>query len=132
MSQENVEAVRRFVDHYNETGEPLWELIDPELVYTIDPPAWLAGTYHGHEGLKSLIRQTAEVFDEFRFEVEEFRSAGDSVVGLGDVRVRGAQSGATAFARGGAVVARMRGGRILEWRVYYDRHEALEAAGLRE
>jgi hypothetical protein len=53
MSQEDVEVVRRFVDHYNETGEPLWELIDPELVYTIDPPAWLAGTYHGHDGSRA-------------------------------------------------------------------------------
>jgi len=29
MSQENVEVVRRFIDHYNETGEPLSELSIP-------------------------------------------------------------------------------------------------------
>jgi hypothetical protein len=28
---ENVEVVRRSPDHWNETGEPLWELVDPDI-----------------------------------------------------------------------------------------------------
>ena len=32
MSQENVEMARRFFHRFNETGEPLWEEIDPEVV----------------------------------------------------------------------------------------------------
>ena len=101
MPHENVEVVQRYIDHWNETGEPLWEVIDPELVYIIDPPAWLAGTYRGHEGLGFLQERTAEVFDQLRFEVEELLVAGDSVVGLGSVHVRGALSGATALQQGG-------------------------------
>jgi ketosteroid isomerase-like protein len=131
MSQENAETFRRFVDHYNETGEPLRELIDPELVYIIDPPAWLAGTYRGHEGLRVLQDRTAEVFDEFRFEVDELLVAGDSVVSLGGIRVRGALSGATALQQG-ASVAQLQDGRIVAIRIYFNREEALEAVGLRE
>jgi ketosteroid isomerase-like protein len=131
MSQENAETFRRFVDHYNETGKPLWELIDPELVYIIDPPAWLAGTYRGHEGLRVLQDRTAEVFDEFRFEVDELLVAGDSVVSLGGIRVRGALSGATALQQG-ASVAQLQDGRIVAIRIYFNREEALEAVGLRE
>jgi ketosteroid isomerase-like protein len=128
MSPENAEIFRRFIEHYNETGEPLRELIDPDLVYIIDPPAWLAGTYRGHEGLRSLLDRTAEVFDQFRFEVDEFLAAEDSVVGLGGIRVRGALSGAEALQQG-ASVAQLRDGRIAAIRIYFDREQALEAAG---
>ena len=48
MSQENVEVVRRSVDHWNKTGgESLWELFDPDIEFVLDPPAWLAGTSRG-------------------------------------------------------------------------------------
>ena len=32
MSQENVEIVQRFAAHWNETSEPLWTEMDPEVV----------------------------------------------------------------------------------------------------
>jgi ketosteroid isomerase-like protein len=131
MSHQNAEIFRRLIEHYNETGETLWELIDPDLVYIIDPPAWLAGTYRGHDGLRFLQDRTAEVFDQFRFEVGELLVAGDSVVSLGGVRVRGALSGAEALQRG-ASVAQLRDGRIVAIRIYFDRDEALEAVGLRK
>jgi ketosteroid isomerase-like protein len=47
MSHENVEIVRKSLDRWNETGEPIWELLDPDIEYVIDLPAWLAGTYRG-------------------------------------------------------------------------------------
>ena len=103
----------------------------PELVYIIDPPAWLAGTYRGHEGLRVLQDRTTEVFDEFRFEVDELLVAGDSVVSLGRIRVRGALSGATALQHG-ASVAQLRDGRIVAMRIYLNREEALEGVGLRD
>jgi ketosteroid isomerase-like protein len=52
MSQENVELVRRSLEHVNRTGEPLWEVLDPEIEWIIDPTGLLAGTYRGHEGVK--------------------------------------------------------------------------------
>ena len=103
----------------------------PDIVYVIDPPAWLAGTYRGHAGLKDVLRRTWEVYDEFRFEVDEFIDAGDSVVALGAAHVRGALSGAAAV-QPGATVSRVRGGLIVAFRVYFDRAEAFEAVGLRE
>jgi ketosteroid isomerase-like protein len=129
MSQENVELVRAVFSHYNETGDLPWELIDPEIVYVIDPPAWLAGTYRGHPGLKDAITRTAEVFDEFRFEIDELLPAGDAVVGLGALRVRGALSGAEALQQG-ASVTQVRNGRVKAVRIYFNRDEALAAVGL--
>ena len=131
MSQENVDVVRRFVEDTSETRNVPWELVDPGIVYVIDPPAWLAGTYRGHAGLKDVLTRTWDVYDEFRFEVDEYIDAGDSVVVLGAAHVRGALSGATAVQTGGAVY-RVRGGLIVTVTVYLDRDHALEAVGLPE
>ena len=131
MSQENVEVVRRSLDHWNETGEPIWELLDPDLEYIIDPPAFLAGTYRGLAQFKSVNSRGAELFDEFRYEADELLPAGDLVVSLGDLRVRGSLSGARAVWESGAVWE-LRDGRIVRVRIYFDREEALRDAGLRE
>ena len=124
-----MEIVQRYLDHWNETGEPLWTEIDPDAVFVIDPGAFVAGTYRGHEGIRDLLRLTAEVFDEFRYEVEDVVGAGDSVLVLGRIRARGVQSGATGT-QYGALVFQVRDGLIVAYRSYLDRKEALDAVGL--
>jgi ketosteroid isomerase-like protein len=131
MSHENVEIVRRVIDHYNATGDFPWELVHPEILYVIDPPAWLAGSYCGHPEVKDLLRRTWDVYDEFRFEIDEFIEAPDAVVGLGAAHVRGALSGATAV-QPGAAVCRVRDGRVVALRIFLNREDALDSVGLRE
>jgi uncharacterized protein len=131
MSQANVEIVRRFFDHWNETGEPPWAEVDPDAVFVIDPGSFVGGTYRGHEGIRTLLRLTAEVFDEFRYEVEELVDAGDSVVVLGRIHARGVHSGATGT-QYGALVFGVRDGRVVAYRSYLSRDDALKAAGLEE
>ena len=132
MSQENVEVVRRFVDGWNETGEPHFAEVDPDVVWIIDPGAFLAGTYHGHDGFRTVVGRMAEVFDQVHVEVDDLVEAGDSVVLLGGFRVRGALSGATAPVQRGAAVFQLRDGKIVAYRSYLRKDEALEAVGLRE
>lgn len=131
VSQENVEIVQRYIDHWNETGEFLWAEIDPDAVFVIDPASFVAGTYRGHDGLRDLLTLTDEVFDEFRYEVDEMVDAGDSVVVLGRIWARGVQSGATG-AQHGALLFQIRDGLVVAYRSYFDREEALAAAGLGE
>ena len=126
-----METVQRYLDHWNETGEPLWAEIDPEAVFVIDPGAFVAGAYRGHEGIRDLLQLTAEVFDQFRYEVDDLVDAGDSVLVLGRIRVRGVQSGATG-AQHGAILFQLRDGLIVGYRSYLDRQEALAAVGLGE
>jgi ketosteroid isomerase-like protein len=131
MSQENVAVVQRFADHWNETGEPLWAELDPDVVFVIDPGSFVGGTYRGYDGVRTLLRLTAEVFDEFQLELGELIDAGDAVLALGRIRARGAKSGATGT-QPGALVFRFSNGRIVLYRSYLRREEALEALGLRE
>jgi ketosteroid isomerase-like protein len=129
VSRENVEIVERFFEHWNETGEPPWDQVDPDAVFEIDPGSFVGGTYRGHDGIRELLRLTAEVFEDFRYQVDELIDAGASVVVLGRIHARGAQSGATGTQHG-ALLFRCRDGRIVAYRSYLRREEALEAAGL--
>jgi uncharacterized protein len=131
VSQENVEIVQRYLEHWNETGEFLWAAIDPDAVFVIDPVSFVAGTYRGHEGIRELLRLTDEVFDQFAYEVDDMVDAGDSVLVLGRIRARGLQSGATGTQHG-ALVFQIRDGLIVAYRSYFDREEARAAVGLRE
>src|SRR5262245_24051172 len=131
MSQENVEVVRRGMDHLNRTGEPLWDLLDPEVEWIIDPIGLLAGTYRGHQGVLEFLKRLGEGFDEFHIEVDDTIDAGDSVVVLCRTRTRGRGSGLTVEQPAGWV-CRVREGRVVTARVYFRPAEALEAAGLSE
>jgi uncharacterized protein len=131
VSQENVEIVRRYLDHWNETGEFPWAKIDPDAVFVIDPGSFVGGTHRGHEGIRELGRLTAEVFDEFRYEVEDIVDAGDSVLVLGRICARGVRSGATGTQHG-ALVFRIRDGLVVAYRSYIDRNEAFADVGLGE
>jgi ketosteroid isomerase-like protein len=131
MSQENVEVVRRSVEHLNATGEPLWEVIDPEVEWVIDPTGLLAGTYRGHEGVKTFLERLMEGFDRAEFEIDRVVDIGESVLMLGRVRTHGRGSGVTAEQAVGWVT-RVRRGAIVSVRLYFRQAEALEAVGLRE
>jgi ketosteroid isomerase-like protein len=128
MSQENVEVVRRVLDRYNETAEPPWDAIDPAVEWVIEPPAWIAGTYRGHEGVRSCFGRIAEAFDRFQFEVDEYVDAGDRVGAIGHSRVHGGRSGVTT-GQPFAMVFEIRDGSVVAMRSYVQPDDALEALG---
>ena len=129
MSQEDVEIVRRSLDHFNATGEFLWDAIDPEVAWVIDPIGLLAGTYRGHEGVKMFLARIEEGFDQVRFEIDDLIDAGDSVVALGRTRMHGRGSGVAVEQPIGWVL-RVRESRIVRSQVYFRPSEALQAVGL--
>jgi ketosteroid isomerase-like protein len=135
MSQENVEAVKRFLDAYNRQDvEAMLEELDPEVEYHPALPILLGGeatVYRGHEGVRRLFREIYDAFDEIHVEYSEFRDLGDRVVGIGRVRMRGKGSGAETEAPTGSVVE-FKNGKGIRVRTYLDPKEALEAAGLSE
>jgi ketosteroid isomerase-like protein len=126
----NLAVARRFIDHWNETGEFPWDELDPDAVFVIDPRSFVAGTYRGHDGVRELLRLTAETFDRFRYEIDEWVDLGETVLALGRIRARGAQSGATGT-QSGAFAIQVRDGMVVSYRSYLRREEALEALGVR-
>jgi len=105
-------------------------ILHPAFVYRTREELPGAGTYRRHDFLRRLaeLRQT---FREIRFEVEEVTGSGQDVV----VGVRGTGVGRVS---GVPVDERMfhawtiENAKALELRIYSDRGEALEAAGLSE
>jgi ketosteroid isomerase-like protein len=80
MSQENVEVVRRWYEHFDQTGEPDYCLLDPEVVYDVSRRTFDSNVYRGHEGVRRFASLIREQWATLRIEPKEFRAAGNEVV----------------------------------------------------
>jgi ketosteroid isomerase-like protein len=128
MSQENVELVRRFHDHFDRTGEPLWDVLDSDIeVHDYDIPD--AGTYQGLAGYSKWLTNWGEVFESFALELERIVDGGDQVVSLFLMRATGRGSGVS-IERRDAMVSTIRNGKVTRVDYYNDQSQALEAVGL--
>lgn len=136
MSEENVEAFNRAIEAANRQDiEAFLEEVDPEVEWS--HPAFHvamggeATVYRGHEGVRKVLQDLYELFDEVEVLVSEIRDLGDRIVMTGALRGRGAESGADVTTPWGAVVE-VKDGKAIRMSDYLDPNEALEAAGLAE
>jgi len=132
MSQANVEAARRLYEARNR-GDT--EAVVAECHPQVEWHSYLSSLggrpIRGHAGVRRYLRSLAEVWAEFRHELEELVDAGDSVVSLLHIHAVGRASG-VAVDMPIAHVLTFEGGRCIESVSYVDRSDALEAAGVRE
>ena len=144
MSQENVEKMRAFVEadllarasgEFDPEaaiarGSELW---DPgvELDASAFPVLDLTGVYRGADAARNWWREWYAAWDTLRFEYE-LVDAGDRVVVLLDLRLRGRSTGIEFPPGKGAWVFTFRDGLIVHMKLYMSQAEALEAAGLSE
>jgi ketosteroid isomerase-like protein len=136
MSRDNVELVQRSYVLLEELREAkpgalersFRECFD-ERVEVCIPDAYPEGeqVFRGRSGLRRGVESTREVWDEWRFEREQFLDAGDQVVVLVRVVARGGSSGIS-LDRETAHLWTVRDGRVTRCEVYLDRSEALEVA----
>ena len=133
MSQENVEIIRLMYEHFNRTGEPDWELFGPEAEF--DATAVVGfGRYQinaGREEIMRILGDYAAAFEDWRIEPEEIIDAGDQVVAAvrDGGRLRGTDDEVyNRFTH----IWTFRSGKVVRWKTFTDRAEALEAAGLSE
>ena len=135
MSQENLEAFKRGLERGNRGDvEALLEVLDPEVAWHSALHALLGGeatVFRGHDGVREMLRDLYEAFDEFQIEISEIRDLGDRLVAIGRTRARGETSGADVESPVG-FVTEFKNGKAISVRGYLDPKEALEAAGLRE
>jgi ketosteroid isomerase-like protein len=132
MSQENVDAVRRVLEAAGRGDlSDLLSLHDPEWEGFIPAEYPVAGTYRGLDGVRAFVEEWLDAWEEFRVEPEEFLDVGDSVVVMVRYWGRGKGSGVEVHDRW-AYLYKLRDGKIIRWRLYASRNEALKAVGLAE
>jgi ketosteroid isomerase-like protein len=88
-----------------------------------------AQVFRGHIGLKRWTMKTREIWDEWRFHLEQLIEVGDRVVVLVRLVAQGGLSGVR-LERDTAHIWTVADGKITRCDVYLDRAEGLAAAGL--
>jgi uncharacterized protein len=130
VSWENVEIVRRMIDAFNrrdvDRAAQAW---DPEAELDWSRSRGVdAGIYRGQAEIRAFWASWLEMFDRFTLEPDEFVDCGEHVVVPNRTHMQG-REGIRVEAHSASVVT-LRGGRIMKWRLYQDRAEALEAVGV--
>ena len=131
MSEENVERVRRLIEAWN-SNEPdtAIGILDPGVVLDATRRLVNHRNYTRTRGMRRMLADTPEVWEEFRMEPDEVVGAGDRVVAIGRWVGRGAGSGVM-VEQPVADVFTLHDGRVVRTEIgFTDRAEALEAAGL--
>jgi ketosteroid isomerase-like protein len=136
MSQENVEIVRQFIESARSGDvhaiEAFVAVSDPSIEHTRLPAASGPETYCGHGGVRSWFTDMADLWREWRTEIEELVEAGPDTVAA---RLRfiavGKESGVPVEA-GLGLVCVLSEGRVLRSHTYASGEAALQAAGLSE
>jgi ketosteroid isomerase-like protein len=138
MSQENVEAVRVWVEAINRgEAETLVALADPEVDYLpyLASLAGEAGAYRGHSGLRQYVRDLSEAWAWYHVEIHVLHDLGDNVLMEGRLEARGRSSGLEVKEEMAWLHSFREGsgpGRYTRLRFFPNRTQALEAAGLSE
>jgi ketosteroid isomerase-like protein len=133
MSQENVEAVRAVIEHFN-AGHRMVprELLAPD--FELETPfSSVSGTpYQGYAGVAEWLHDLDEQFSEWQNRIDEVRAVGDDVIAIGSVHVRGRVSGFEVDQPAAWVGHFGTDHRLTRARIYLDPTEALKAVGLEE
>jgi len=131
MPQENTEIVRRVYERLNRRDvEGVVEPCDDDILMDMSGRVFNPDTYRGHEGIRRFHDDVVECWESYRWDVEETRVAGDSVV---------AMLHCTGHTREGPEVDwhvawlwNLRDGKPVFVRFFRERADALEAAGMME
>ena len=112
--------------------ERILPFLDPEVVFDATRRLINPKTYNGIQGMRSMLADRDEVWEEFRTEPGEFVDGGDRVVLIGRWVGKGRGSGVE-VQQPIAHVFTLQAGRIIRWELGdTDRGDVVEAAGLSE
>jgi ketosteroid isomerase-like protein len=128
MSKENVEVVREIYEELKQ-GRILFEVFDPAIELDLSERVFNPAVYHGYDGAGQFWSEVQEVWELWETLPEEIIDAGDNVVAFVRSRGRGRGSGVEVEDQS-ANVWTFRAGKVVRYRLYRDRDEAMRAAGL--
>src|SRR3954468_14559106 len=133
MSRENVEIIRSGFEAVAEGDLGAWfRLADPDIRVIPRPAEPDAATeYRGLDGLMEYAVNWYSQWDEYESEPVEIIDAGEQVVVRARERGRVERTGIE-VSEDFSHSFRLRGRKVVEWRMYDSHAEALEAVGLSE
>jgi hypothetical protein len=131
MAHENEAVVRAGIAAFNERDPDGYIALCTDDVELISVFAAMEGAHRGAEGIRRFFAELDEVSRDYRLELEALEAVSEDRVlallkGVGSGRFSGASSSFET-----ANVYDLENGKIKRVRVYLDRDEAREAAGLR-
>jgi ketosteroid isomerase-like protein len=132
MSEENIEILREMLSRF-EAGDrtALKAFFDEEVVWDTAAATPGAGVYRGHDGIEQFFADWLEAWEDPTVEYLELIDAGDSAVSVFRWSGRGRTSGVPAQGDFFGVYT-LHDGKVIAYRQFESRAEALEAAGLSE
>jgi ketosteroid isomerase-like protein len=132
VSSGNVEIVRATYEAFNhKSREEMLEFLDPGIEWDeSDLPARRPGVYHGHEGIISLLEENATLWENICIAIDDIAEGDDRVIAFIRAKGRGRNTGID-VELASAQVWTIRDGKAVHVRLYLDREEALQAAGLK-
>jgi ketosteroid isomerase-like protein len=133
MSQQNVETVKTFTKLFEAGDRSTWrDYFDPDVIWDTSESAMpAAGTYHGHQGVERFFRDWLGTWSDHTIETREYIDAGDSVIVVFHQSGKGRGSGVRTE-RDFFGVYDLENSKVVRFRQYESRSDALEAAGLSE
>jgi hypothetical protein len=133
MSQKNVEIVERVIAALNERDIDRYLSCCTDDIQLRTPWAEVEGVYQGRDGIRRFFTDL-DISPDFQIKVESLEPIGtDRVLAFLRVTASGRSSGIPAASNTPtANVYDLANGKIKRIRIFLDRAQALEAAGLRE
>jgi ketosteroid isomerase-like protein len=134
VSRQNVEIIREFTDAFNRGDyAACLDAIDPDVEWHPPPDIPNAAIANGRDALIATWQDWLGAWDDYRSIPEEILEGGaDTVLVFAEESARGKDSGIEVRSRRVSGVYELRDGKIVRFKAYLDRAEALQAAGLRE
>jgi ketosteroid isomerase-like protein len=130
MSKEDVEIVKEFTRRFAAGEDITREYFDPEVVWDATASGLpLADVYHGHDGVRRFFRDWLAPWSNHEIEVSECIDAGDAVVLVFRQAGTGRGSGAR-IERDFFGVYELTSSKVVRFRLFESREQAVEAAGL--
>ena len=128
---DNVELLRKGYEAFaREDLDGIIPLLDERIEWRNPEDSPIAGTWHGHQGVREWFAQAKEAFGDIQFTPHEFRELPDGrVLVLLRAGFRAKQSGIVMEVPYVHLIT-IRNGLVTRLQMYGDQHRALRAAGL--
>ena len=125
-----MQILRRLEELFNRRDfDAYTELLDPAIEWHVareDPDTTV---HHGRDEVRRYLQQWIETFADLQLDIEDGRATGEGV--LAEIRMRGRGTGSSVpLDDRVSFLFVLRTGRITRVEEYFDRDEALRAAGL--